>query len=175
MSLRARKYLEVFCAITAALGAVPAGATEPTRDFSRYQIILDRAPFGKMDASTEAAQQPGFSTRFTFVGIASEDGQPLLAIIQENDTKHIDFKAEGESIGPVKVVKIEKTENGATKLVLKQDLEVATLVLEAKPGTGAGSAPGQPSSLGRPAPPGQPQPPMPAQPGIRRIPFRRGG
>lgn len=174
MSLRARKYLEVLCAITAALGAVPAGATEPTRDFARYQIILDRAPFGKMDA-TEAAQQPGFSTRFTFVGIASEDGQPMLAIIQENDTKHIDFKAEGESIGPVKVVKIERSENGATKLVLKQDLEVATLMLEAKPGTGAGPAPGQPSSLGRPTPPGQPQVPTPGQPGIRRIPFRRGG
>ena len=151
---------------------IPAGAAEPpTRDFSRYQIILDRAPFGKMGELPEDAQQPSFSTRFTFVGIASEgDDQPLLAIIQENDTKHVDFKAEGESIGAVKVVKIEKSENGPTKLVLKQDLEVATLMLEAKPG--AGAARGSP---GQPAQPGQPQSPMPIQPGVRRIPFRRGG
>jgi hypothetical protein len=166
-------HLAVLCALAAALGGAPAGATEPTRDFSRYQIILDRAPFGKMGASPDDAQQPSFSTRFTFVGIASEgDDQPLLAIIQENDTKHVDFKAEGESIGTVKVVKIEKSENGPTKLVLKQDLEVATLMLETKPGSGA--APG-PSAQGQPGQPGQPQVPMPAQPGVRRIPFRRGG
>lgn len=173
MSLGTRPYWMSLCAITVAVSPLRAGAAEPTRDFSRYQIILDRAPFGQMGAS-DNAPQPSFSTRFTFVGLASEDGQPLLAIIQENDTKHIDFKAEGESIGPVKVVKIEKTENGPTKLVLKQDLEVATLMLEAKPGSGAGPAPGQPA-LSRPAPPGQPQMPMPIQPGIRRIPFRRGG
>jgi hypothetical protein len=128
-----------------------------------------------MGASPDNAPQPGFSTRFTFVGIAREgDDQPLLAIIQENDTKRVDFKAEGESIGPVKVVKIEKSENGATKLVLKQDLEVATLMLEAKPGSGAAAAPGGPPAPGQPGQPGQ-QPPMPTQSGVRRIPFRRGG
>jgi hypothetical protein len=169
------KHLAILCAITAALRGVPAGAAEPTRDFSRYQIILDRAPFGQMGASPDNAPQPGFSTRFTFVGIAREgDDQPLLAIIQENDTKRVDFKAEGESIGPVKVVKIEKSENGATKLVLKQDLEVATLMLEAKPGSGAAAAPGGPPAPGQPGQPGQ-QPPMPTQSGVRRIPFRRGG
>jgi hypothetical protein len=171
-----RKYLAILGALAAALGGVPAGAAEPTRDFSRYQIILDHAPFGQMGASADTAPQPSFSTRFTFVGIASEgDDQPLLAVIQENDTKHVDFKAEGESIGTVKVVKIEKSENGPTKLILKQDLEVATLVLEAKPGTGAAAAPGGPSARGQPAQPGQPPGPMPIQPGVRRIPFRRGG
>ncbi len=139
MSGRTGTHLAILCALTVALSGVPLGGAEPpTRDFSRYQIILDRAPFGKMGELPEDAQQPSFSTRFTFVGIASEgDDQPLLAIIQENDTKHVDFKAEGESIGAVKVVKIEKSENGPTKLVLKQDLEVATLMLEAKPGVGA--------------------------------------
>ena len=158
----------------ATLGGFSAGAAEPTRDFARYQIILDRVPFGKMDASADNAPQPGFSTRFAFVGLASEGpDQPLLAIIEEKDTKHVDFKAEGESIGTVNVVKIEKSENGPTKLVLKQDLEVATLVLEAKPGAGA-AAPG-PSASGQPAQPGQPPGQMPLQPGVRRIPFRRGG
>jgi hypothetical protein len=176
VSLGTGEYLMISCAIMAALGLVPCDAVEPTHEFSRYQIILDRAPFGQMGASSDNAPQPPFSTRFTFVGIASEDGQPLLAIILENDTKHIDFKAEGETIGPVKVVKIERSENGATKLVLKQDLEVATLMLESKPGTGAGPSPSQPSPGLQPRP-GQPQVPMPGQPplGSRRIPFRRGG
>jgi hypothetical protein len=174
MMTRTGHYLAILCTVTAGLGGVAAGAVEPTRDFSRYQIILDRAPFGQMGASADNAPQPSFSTRFTFVGTASEgDDQPLLAIIQENDTKHVDFKAEGESIGTVKVVKIEKSENGPTKLVLKQDLEVATLVLDAKPGTGA--APAGPSAPGQPAQPGLPGIPMPIQPGTRRIPFRRGG
>jgi hypothetical protein len=171
----AGKYRAILCAAAAALGSLPVGAADTTRDFSRYQIILDRAPFGKMDASADNPVQPGFSTRFTFVGIASEgDDQPLLAIIEENDTKHVDFKAEGESIGTVQVVKIEKSENGPTKLVLKQDLEVATLVLEAKAGSGSAAGSGSPPP-GQPAQPGQPQMPMPIQPGVRRIPFRRGG
>jgi len=168
--------LAILCAVTAALAGVPAGAADATRDFERYRVILDRAPFGQMGASDKDAPQPSFATRFTFVGLTSEDGQPLLAVIQENDTKHVDFKAEGESIGTVQVMKIEKSETGPTKLVLKQDLEVATLVLEAKPGSGSGAAaPSGAPSPGQPAQPGQPPMPMPIQPGIRRIPFRRGG
>lgn len=167
-------YLAIVCGATAMAGGIPSQAAEQTRDFSRYQVIVDRAPFGQMGATADNAQQPPFSTRFTFVGIASEgDDTPLLAIIEENDTKHIDFKAEGESIGNVKVVKIEKPENGPTKLVLKQDLEVATLTLESKSGSGAGAS--GPSAAGQPPRPGQPPLPMTIQPGVRRIPFRRGG
>lgn len=175
MSSGTRIYLAILCATAAALGVVRAGTAEPARDFSRYQIILDRAPFGLMGASPDNVPQPSFSTRFTFVGLASERPDQLLAIILENDTKHVDFKAEGESIGNVKVMKIEKTEAGPTKLILKQDLEVATLTLETKPGTGAAPAPGGSPPPGPSVQPGQPPGPMPIQPGIRRIPFRRGG
>jgi hypothetical protein len=168
-------YLAILCALPAALGGTPSGKAEPTRDFSRYQIILDRAPFGQMGASDKDAPQPPFSTRFAFVGITSIDDEPPLAVIEEKDNKRVNFKAEGESIGNVKVVKIEKSENGPTKLVLKQDLEVATLMLEAKPGVGAAPAPGGSPPPGPAAQPGQPPGPMPFQPGIRRIPFRRGG
>ena len=171
MSPQTSRYLLILCVVTAALQARPSDGADPTHDFSRYQVILDRAPFGQMGTSSDNAPAPAFSTRFTFVGIASEgDDKPLLAIIQENDTKdpkHVDFKAEGESIDRVMVVKIEQPENGPSKLVLKQDLETATLTMEAKPGPGA-AAPGQ----AKPAPPGQPPGGMP---GIRRIPFRRGG
>jgi hypothetical protein len=174
VSPQTSRYLVILCATTVALGGVPSGATDSTHDFSRYQVILDRAPFGQIGASVDNVPPPGFSTRFTFVGIASEgDDKPLLAIIQENDTKHVNFKAEGESIGRVMVVKIERPENGPSKLVLKQDLEVATLTLEAKGGSGV--AAGQAPTPGQPGSPGQSQAPMPIQPGVRRIPFRRGG
>lgn len=170
MTQRAGRYLVVLCVVGAALRGVLSGAADATHDFSRYQIILERAPFGQMGTSPENAPQPSFSTRFTFVGIASEgNDKPLLAIIQENDTKHVDFRAEGESIDRVTVVKIEKSETGPSKLVLKQDLEVATLTLETRPGSAGTTASGQQAPPGQPGAPGQPPP------GVRRIPFRRGG
>jgi hypothetical protein len=151
------------------LGAVRT--TDTTHDFARYQIILDRAPFGAMNSSGADAPQPSFAARFTFVGTAKlSNDQPLLAIIADKEGNHIHFKAEGESIGPVTVVKIEKTDKGSAKLVLKQQLEVATLLLESKPAVG-GPAGGFP----QPAQPGQPPAPGVPQPGVRRIPFVRGG
>jgi len=69
------------------------------------------------------------------------------------------------------VVKIEKDEKAGAKLVLKQGLEVATLVMDGK-SAAAAPAPGAPSAPGQPASPGQP--PIPG-PGVRRVPFRRGG
>jgi len=164
------RLLVILCVVTGVLRAVPSGGADATHDFSRYQVILDHAPFGQMGTSADNAPEPGFATRFTFVGITSEgDDKPLVAVIQENDTKHVDFKAEGESIERVMVVKIEKSETGPSKLVLKQDLETATLTMEAKSGAGAAApGPGQPGSPGQPQQPG-------GIPGVRRIPFRRGG
>jgi hypothetical protein len=167
VSLQTSRYLPILCVATAALQALAARGADPTHDFSRYQVILDHAPFGQMGTSSDNAPQPGFATKLTFVGVASEgDGKPVLAIIQENDTKAVHFKAEGESIDRVTVVKIETPEAGPSKLVLKQDLETATLTMEAKTAPGS-AAPGP----GQPASPGQPQ----QVPGVRRIPFRRGG
>lgn len=154
-----------------ASGAVTVQPPDTTHDFTRYQIILDRAPFGAIGGAPPV-EQPGFATRFTFIGMVQMDSDaPPLAVIMENDNKHINFKAEGETIGTVKIDKIEKSDKGPTKLVLKQGLETATLVLESK---AAGGAP----AAGAPANPGQPgQPPVQGtvQPGARRIPFRRGG
>jgi hypothetical protein len=170
MSQQTSRYVVIWCVAMAALRAVPCGGADPTHDFSRYQVILDRAPFGQMGTSGDNAPEPGFATKLTFVGVVSEgDDKPLLAIIQEKDTKQVDFKAEGESIDRVMVVKIERSETGPSKVVLKQDLETATLTMEAKPGAG-GAAPG----LGQPGSPGQPQP-AGGGPALRRIPFRRGG
>jgi hypothetical protein len=168
---RARK-LAALSAWAVSLSGVVVHATDATHDFTRYQVIIDRAPFGQMTAADAAAQQPPFSTRFHFMGTARmSDDQPWLAIIFDKEGNHVYFKMEGEAIGPVSVARIERPDKGPAKLVLKQGLEQATLTLEAK----AGGAAAPPPVAGQPPQPGQPPVPTPIPPGVRRVPFRRGG
>jgi hypothetical protein len=162
----------ILYALAASLVGSPVHATDTLHDFSRYQIIVDRSPFGAMSGTGADVAQPPFSARFTFVGMAQLDGtQPLLAIIVDKEGNRTYFKAEGEMIGDTTVAKIEKVDKGPVKLVLKQGLEVATLLMETKSSVGA--APQAPGAQPQPFVPGQP--PAPPQPGVRRIPFRRGG
>jgi hypothetical protein len=169
VSVRASCNLAGLCALAMIMWGVVADASDPTHDFDRYKIILDRAPFGQMGAGA-TNETPPFAARFVFVGTAQLDpNQPVLAIVFDKEGNRNHFLAEGESIGAVSVVKIEKVENAPSKLVLKQGLETATLVLEAK----AGSAP-PPAAPANPGAPGQPPGTGTIQPG-RRIPFRRGG
>jgi len=160
------------CALAMSVGGALALATDGTHDFARYQVILDKAPFGAMAGTAVDAPQPSFSTRYSWIGTAKEDDQPLMAIIldKEGAGNHVHFVAEGDKMGSVTVVKIEKVEGTPGKLQLKQDLEVATLTMEAKPGSAAAPPPGAPQGI----PIGQPPVPGAAQPGARRIPFARG-
>jgi hypothetical protein len=165
--------MAIACALAVSLVGSNARATDELHDFSRYQVIIDRLPFGAMSGA-DNAPQPSFSTRFTFIGTAKEDEtKPLLAIIFEKDGNQTHFTAEGEMIGDVTVMKIEKADKAPTKLVLKQGLEVATLYMDTK--TQVGAAPPAPVIQPQPAIPGMPAAPVPVQPGVRRIPFRRGG
>jgi hypothetical protein len=96
-----------------------------------------------------------------------------MAIIVDKEGNRVYFKAEGDGLpGGANVVKIERPDKGPARLILKQGLETATLVLEAKPGGAPGpGAPAVPAQPGQPIVPGQP---VPIQPGVRRIPFHRG-
>lgn len=166
------RLLAALCVLVMGAGGMKAYAADPTHDFSRYQVILDHVPFGPMNGAADVPA-PGFSTRYTFVGTAQvAPDQPVMAIIVDKEGNRVYFKAEGDSLGPVNVVKIERPDKGPSKLILKQGLETATLVLEAK--AGATPPPGAPAFPGQPAQPGQPGQPIPIQPGVRRIPFHRG-
>jgi hypothetical protein len=163
----------IVCALAAILVGSDVHATDTLHDFSRYQIIIDRLPFGAMNTA-DNAPQPSFSTRFTFVGTVKEDDtKPLLAIVFDKQENQPYFKAEGEMIGDITVMKIERPDKAPAKLVLKQGLEVATIFMETK--TSVGPAPPAPAIQPQPAIPGMPAAPVPIQPGVRRIPFRRGG
>jgi hypothetical protein len=163
----------IVCTLAGSQVYAAVQATDALHDFSRYQVIIDRLPFGAMSGG-ESAPQPPFSARYTFVGMAKEDdSKPLLAVIFDKQENQTYFKAEGEMIGDTTVMKIEKADKVPTKLVLKQGLEVATLFMETK--TSVGAAPPTPAAPPQPAIPGMPVAPVPVQPGVRRIPFRRGG
>ena len=136
---------------------------EESHDFARYQIIIEKSPFGAVTGAPDALQ-PNFSQKFSFVGLArTAEDKPLLAFIHNKERNLMNLKAEGESFDGVTVDRIEKT---PPKLVLKQGLEVATLTLEERPSAAvqpAAQLPGQPT-----------QPIVRPAPGPRRIPFRRG-
>jgi hypothetical protein len=161
----------IICALATTLFGLTVRGDETSHDFSRYQIIVDRSPFGPMSGMAPEVAQPSFSARYTFVGTAKlDDAQPLMAIILDKEGSRTYFKSEGETIGDATIVKIEKMDKGPVKLTLKQGLEVATLTMETKASVGAA-----------PPPPGAQPPAVPGQtlappgPGVRRIPFRRGG
>lgn len=156
-----------------AVAVTPGGGVSQSstnvHDFSRYQIILDRSPFSPPAGSVEVPQ-PGFASRFSFIGTAqTNDDEPVMAIIEDKEANNrIYFKTAGETIGAVTIVSIGQSPGA--KLLLKQGLETATLTLEAKASVGA--APSATTPGENPLQPGGPMPGAPA--GVRRIPFRRG-
>jgi len=170
MTTRTLRTFTAGWALVLGVGGPFARATDGTHDFARYQVILDRAPFGAMAGAAANAPQPSFSTRFTWIGTFKEGDQPLTAMVLDKEKNRVHFVAEGDKIDNVTVVKIEKVEGTPGKLQLKQDLEVATLTMESKPGSAAAPPPGAPQGI----PIGQPPVPGAAQPGARRIPFARG-
>jgi hypothetical protein len=162
-------FATLLAAVTATVDTGTIARTTDAHSFSRYQVIVDRSPFGTVAAAGTETPQPNFAVRFVFIGTAKlSEKQPLMAIIQDKEANNRTFfKSAGDSIGTVSIVRVEKSPTA--KLVLKQGLETATLVLETK------TAPGKPiPSAATPAPAGQ-APAMSSPSPVRRVPFQRGG
>ena len=150
-------------------------ASEPT-DFTRYQIIIDRSPFGAVSAANTPEAVPNFAVRYQLVGIVTSNGTPakVLAVLFDRDANRSWFKAEGELLkadgdlieGGVKVLRIQDALTPKPKVVLQFGLETASLSFpERAAGPVAATVPGQP----QPAPGA-----MPARPPFAgRVPFRR--
>ena len=143
--------------------ATGALATEP-QDFARYQIIVDRSPFGAVAAANTPDAAPSFSKRFQLTGGVTSNGAPgiVLAVISDTESNRSLYKAEGDMIdGDIKVLRIQDGLTTKAKVVLQFGLEKAELTLQNRPNTVVVGVPGQP----------QPAPGvMPPRP---RIPFRR--
>ncbi|MBM3860186.1 MAG: hypothetical protein FJ395_11105 [Verrucomicrobia bacterium] len=122
---------------------------QTNEDFTaRYQVILDRIPFGIVPPSKMGQGALGFG-RYAFVGLVSPDGMSdnsnRVAVIHDRLTSHYYFKAEGEQIEDVKVLRVENAPTGR-KLLLQRGGDIMTLTY-AQPVTPDGVAP--PNPFGR--------------------------
>lgn len=156
------------------LGILPVGAlANEAPSFERYQVIIDRSPFGGLPGTPTPGVQPNFADNLVFVGVFQDENR-VLAVIQPKGAPRAEYKAEGETVGDVTVVKIEVA-GESSKLYVQRGLEKATLTYPPRgaPGSlGAAPAtvvsvplqPGASTATGRPA--------MPTIP--RRRPFVRG-
>lgn len=165
----------VLAAVTLLIAS--AGAASDTRDYSRYQIVIDRSPFGAMPKDAQApGVQPGFALNFSLFGIVQSNGDsgPVQAILEDKTSHKTYFKMEGETIGDgadaIKVTRI--VSNSPESVVLVKGLETGTLTF-GKPSSSPAPVPGMPAAV---APGPVPAPAMPIVVGQpqRRIPFRRG-
>ena len=145
-----------------------AVASEP-QDFTRYQIIIDRSPFGPVSAANAPETVPNFAQRFQLVGIVTSNSSPdtAVAVLFDKEANRSWFKAEGEMIdGGVKVLRIQDALTAKAKVVLQFGLETASLSFPERSAVPVAAAvPGQP----QPAPGAIPTRP----PFAGRIPFRR--
>lgn len=154
-----------------ALLVAGAALADETQDFAKYQIIIDRSPFGPVTAAGVPDAVPNFAQRFQLVGIVTSTGMPVAAqaVLSDKEANRSWFKAEGDTIdGGVKVIRIQDALTSKAKVVLQFGLETATLTFAERPNTPATAAP-QPGQPPQPAPGGMPgRPPI-----VGRIPFRR--
>ena len=154
-----------------ALVILSTAVADESQDFGRYQIIIDRSPFGHVTASGMSGSTPGFAQRFQLVGIVTSTGLPTTpqAVLFDKEANRSWFKSEGEMIdGNIRVVKIQDSFTNKAKVMLQCGLETATLTFAEHPNMPVTTTP----------PTGQPPQPTSGsiperQPIIGRIPLRR--
>jgi hypothetical protein len=162
-------------AVAMAVWPATVGAVESV-GFERYQVIVDRSPFGAAPAAGgPVAPAPGWAEAFTFVGVVPDPfSTNVLAIIQDRERSYL--RAVGETIGEAKVKDIVAA-GRASQLLLQRGLEVVPLRFKDPAAGGvpplpvmAAGTPGVPTVQPGGGPPagGATVPPR------RRIPFRRG-
>jgi hypothetical protein len=164
-------------ALTALLTVVCTAIATETTDFSRYQPLIDKSPFGQVQGAGAAELAPNWVANYVFSGLTqSNAGEGAVqAIISTKDNSHWYFRSEGETIdGSITITKIDLSQK-QPKVVLKNGLETGTLTFPERSTVGAAAPPspppGVPPAMGAPQPAGA-APAVP--PTVRRIPFRRG-
>ncbi len=153
--------------LAASMPAWLAAVEKPA--FDRYQAIIERSPFGRADAAGSSAVTSNFMARYAFVGVIGSAETGMLAALVDKQTNQSCFKAPGESMGDITIVRIENI-LPKRRLVLRRGLEVGTLIF----GEGAPSSAGMVlQAISTPAS----KPPEPSTPSVpvprRRIPFIR--
>lgn len=165
--------------VAVAMGTVSWSALAlETVGFERYQVIVERSPFGTPAAAgaEAAAPAPNWAEAFTFVGLVPDPvSTNVLAIIQDRERSYL--RRVGEMVGDAKVKAIV-TAGRASQLILQRGVE--TVPLRFKDPASGGVPPLPVPAAGTPGVPTVQAASAPNQPGggavppRRRIPFRRG-
>jgi len=154
------------------LGLLLAAAAWAAPTVDRYQVIVERSPFGKIEGSggVLSATASNFLARFAFVGVIGSPGGAggQLAVILDKAANESHFKSPGETIGDVVVERIEETKP-KRRLLLRRGIETGALVFGE--GAPAASVPTMARPALTPAPPGAPGSEVPVP--RRRVPFIR--
>ena len=123
---------------TGALAAVTAGAITPPPEFDRYQVILDRQPFGEVLVSTTPATN-GTATATVVAGPGGEalglracslirvDGGEMRAGLVEVKTSKSYFLTPGETLEGIKLV---SADYDTEEIVIQRGAEMAILRLK---------------------------------------------
>lgn len=164
--------------LLAALVAVPLpAATASTPEFDRYQVILERKPFGDPPLAPEpqlappGPAAPPWADSFRLVSVTKvEGGDVRVGILDRRNNKPLLLKI-GEMQEGIELLEASVEEESAQ---LRKDGETVTMNLrEAAPGDRPPPPPPtsvpQPPPMGQPMPMPVPQPPMP-QPGQPPLP-----
>ena len=109
----------------ACLLAATVAVAEQT-EFAKYQVIIDRAPFGALSGPGPAAGAPSFTQQFKFVGIV-ESNRIVQAIINDTKGNRVYFRSAGETIDNVKIVSVDVE---PPQLTLQRGLETGMLEFE---------------------------------------------
>ena len=156
-----------------AFGLVTLTVRAAVPEMARYQVIVDRMPFGGVTGALAAGATPGFATRFSFVGLVSSNftnGQLQAIFLDKTAANRAYFKGEGEMMDDVKVLRIVDGLPNRS-VVLQHGLETATLTYEQRRANPVPPAVAPVPGLPTLALPQPSEAPLPSAP--RRIPFRR--
>ena len=143
-------------------------------EFVRYQIIIDKSPFGSVSAAGAAEVVKDWAQKYQLVAlVVSNAGQGAVqAGIFDKEANRSYYRAEGEALeNGIKILKIVQDQK-QVKVTIQSGLDTAQLTFAQRSASpmmaSAGPAP-QANSI--PQPGAQPNG---APAAVRRIPFRRG-
>lgn len=142
----------------ALLSAVAASANQPDVDFTRYQIIIDRAPFGALPAAKPEGANPNqppapsFAESLRLTMIVEEDGTDFkrIGFVDKRDNRSYTMGVGDEPVNGIVVVSADFDKEEA---VFQQGDEMALMKLSS--GETQKIVNGQPVSTAAPAPPPQ--------------------
>ena len=188
--LESRGLAMLLFALVAAGAAGPARADADKEGEGRYQVVIDRAPFGTVTGVAEKV--PGFAERLMFVGLvpSATTNQPLAVLYDSSRNRSV-LVAVGDSVGApgdpanrpgddIRVVKVD-VQGENSSVTIQHGIDTARLTLKTRetplPSAGAGPVPPMPMPAGAGAMTVPGQAPTPGGTGVllptrRRIPFR---